>query len=232
MSLQRLDAAPFERALAVFGFGAAMSALPMRVIVLDICERVLIATIYGAFAWRMLADFSGSMDVSTVLIVLSEALPLIFVLLRAPSATLSQRPTDWAAAITATIAPLLVRPNSELAGPIGFEAAAYGIMLFGLCLQVGAKAVLGRAFGIVAANRGVRQLGPYRWVRHPMYAGYTLTHIGFLVAMPNLTNTAIYVLALVLQIVRINREERVLMQDPTYVAFAKRVRYRLLPGVY
>ena len=102
MSMQRLEAAPFEKALSIFGFGSAMSALPTRVIVLDLCERVLIATIYGAFAWRMLADFSGTMDVSTVLIVLSEALPLIFVLLRAPSASLSQRPTDWAAAITAT----------------------------------------------------------------------------------------------------------------------------------
>jgi protein-S-isoprenylcysteine O-methyltransferase Ste14 len=231
MSMQRLEAAPFEKALSIFGFGSAMSALPTRVIVLDLCERVLIATIYGAFAWRMLADFTGRMDVSTVLIVLSEALPLIFVLLRAPSASLSQRPTDWAAAITATIAPLLVRPGAATSSP-ELEAAAYGVMLFGLSLQVAAKAVLGRGFGIVAANRGVRQLGPYRLVRHPMYAGYTLTHIGFLLAMPSLLNTAIYGLALVLQIIRINREERVLMQDPTYVAFVKRVRYRLMPGVY
>jgi protein-S-isoprenylcysteine O-methyltransferase Ste14 len=231
MSMQRLEAAPFEKALSIFGFGSAMSALPTRVIVLDLCERVLIATIYGAFAWRMLADFTGRMDVSTVLIVLSEALPLIFVLLRAPSASLSQRPTDWAAAITATIAPLLVRPGAATGSP-ELEAAAYGVMLFGLSLQVAAKAVLGRGFGIVAANRGVRQLGPYRLVRHPMYAGYTLTHIGFLLAMPSLLNTAIYGLALVLQIIRIKREERVLMQDPTYVAFVKRVRYRLMPGVY
>lgn len=232
MSIDRLDAAPFEKVLSIFGFGAAMAGLSARIIVLDVCERVLIATIYGAFAWRMLADFHGTADVSTVLIVLSEALPLIFVLLRAPSASLSQRPTDWAAAITATIVPLLVRPGSEIGEPIGLEAVAYGTMLFGLCLQVGAKAVLGRAFGIVAANRGVRQLGPYRLVRHPMYAGYTLTHVGFLLAMPSLLNAAIYALALVLQIVRIGREERVLMQDPAYAAFAKRVRYRLLPGVY
>ncbi len=232
MSIDRVEAAPFEKVLSLFGFGAAMAGLPGRIIVLDVCERVLIATIYGAFAWRMLADFSGTADVSTVLIVLSEALPLIFVMLRSPSATLSQRPTDWAAAITATIAPLLVRPTGDVAASMGLEAVAYGVMLFGLCLQVGAKAILGRCFGIVAANRGVRQLGPYRLVRHPMYAGYTLTHIGFLLAMPSLLNTAIYALALVLQIVRIGREERVLMQDPAYVAFASRVRYRLLPGVY
>jgi protein-S-isoprenylcysteine O-methyltransferase Ste14 len=232
MSIDRLEAAPFEKALSIFGFGTAMAGLPARIIVLDLCERVLIATIYGAFAWRMLADFSGTADVSTVLIVLSEALPLIFIILRAPSASLSQRPTDWAIAIIATIAPLLVRPTGDAAPSMSMEAIAYGVMLFGLSLQVAAKAILGRGFGIIAANRGVRQLGPYRLVRHPMYAGYTLTHVGFLLAMPSLLNTAIYALGLVLQIVRIGREERVLMQDPAYVAFARRVRYRLLPGVY
>src|SRR4051812_25902948 len=149
MSIDRVEAAPFEKVLSLFGFGAAMAGLPGRIIVLDVCERVLIATIYGAFAWRMLADFSGTADVSTVLIVLSEALPLIFVMLRLPSATLSQRPTDWAAAITATIAPLLVRPTGDVAASMGLEAVAYGVMLFGLCLQVGAKAILGRCFGIV-----------------------------------------------------------------------------------
>lgn len=50
--------------------------------------------------------------------------------------------------------------------------------------------------------------------------------------MPMLLNGAMYGLAFILQIVRIRREERVLMRDPTYVAFAQRVRYRLLPGIY
>lgn len=232
MSIDRIDAAPLARALSLFGFGAAAADLPARVIALDLCERVIIATIYGSFAWRMLQDYLGHADISTVLIVLSEALPFVFVILRAPSASLSQRPIDWAVAITATIAPLVVQADASGAGPLGPEIVAYSIMLFGLFVQISAKTVLGRAFGIVAANRGVREIGPYRFVRHPMYAGYTLTHIGFLLAMPTLLNAAIYTLAFILQIVRIGREERVLMRDPAYVALAKRVRYRLLPGVY
>ena len=171
MSIDRIDAAPLARALTLFGFYSPN--LPPRVIALDLCERLLIATIYGSFAWSMLRDFSGSAEVSTVLIVLSESLPFLFVILRAPSSTLSQRPSDWAIAIIATIAPLFVRPDGSPAGPIGPAGLAYGIMLFGLSFQVAAKAVLGRRFGIVAANRGVRDLGPYRFVRHPMYAGYT-----------------------------------------------------------
>jgi protein-S-isoprenylcysteine O-methyltransferase Ste14 len=232
MSIDRLDAAPFARALSLFGFGPAAAGLPARVLALDLCERLIIATVYGSFAFRMLRDYSGHADISSLLIVISEALPFLFVILRAPSATLSLRPSDWALAITATIAPLLVQPNAASIGPLVPEALAYGVMLFGLCLQIAAKAVLGRAFGIVAANRGVRQLGPYRFVRHPMYAGYTLAHVGFLLAMPSMFNFAAYAVGLVLQLMRIAREEQVLMRDPAYVAFAARVRYRLLPFVY
>jgi protein-S-isoprenylcysteine O-methyltransferase Ste14 len=232
MSIDRLDAAPLARALALFGLASRSEQLTGKIIALDFCERAIIATVYGGFACRMLMDYSGTADISTVLIVLSEALPFLFVILRAPSASLSQRPTDWAIAIIATIAPLLVRPEPHSIGALGPQQLAYGVMLFGLSLQVAAKAVLGRRFGIVAANRGVRELGPYRFIRHPMYAGYTLTHVGFLLAMPSLQNALIYAVALFLQIARINREERVLMRDPVYVAFALRVRYRLLPGIY
>jgi protein-S-isoprenylcysteine O-methyltransferase Ste14 len=65
-----------------------------------------------------------------------------------------------------------------------------------------------------------------------MYAGYTLTHVGFLLAMPSLSNAVIYIVALGLQLLRIGREERILMQDLAYVRFAERVRYRILPFVF
>jgi protein-S-isoprenylcysteine O-methyltransferase Ste14 len=65
-----------------------------------------------------------------------------------------------------------------------------------------------------------------------MYAGYTLTQIGFLLAMPSALNAVLYALALAFQVARIHREERVLRLDPAYRAFADQVRYRLLPGVF
>ena len=110
--------------------------------------------------------------------------------------------------------------------------ACFGVMVAGILLQITAKLVLGRAFGIVAANRGVKVLGPYRFVRHPMYAGYTLTHVGFLLAMPSLMNALFYATALTMQVARIFREEHVLGQDASYRTFAARVRYRLVPGVF
>ena len=63
---------------------------------------------------------------------------------------------------------------------------AEAITISGFVLQLSAKLTLRRSFGVVAANRGVKASGPYRLVRHPMYAGYALTHVGFLLAGPNL----------------------------------------------
>ncbi len=82
------------------------------------------------------------------------------------------------------------------------------------------------------ANRGVKTRGLYRVVRHPIYAGYTLTHIGFLLGFPSLQNAALYAAVFAIEVMRLLREEAVLKRDPAYVDYAARVRYRLLPGVF
>lgn len=232
MSLERIDAPRVPKALLLLGFAGPGERARGRAIALDMAERVLIASLFGSFAYRMLADGAGPPSIGAVLVVLSESLPFFFVLLRAPAKALSLRPSDWLFGVTASFAPLLVQPEFAGNGAPLLGIVGYGIMTAGLFVQVSAKIVLGRRFGLVPANRGVRMLGPYRVVRHPMYAGYTLTHIGFLVAVPNLFNAAIYAFALTLQLIRIAREEAVLMHDPLYNNYAQRVRYRLCPGVY
>ena len=49
------------------------------------------------------------------------------------------------------------------------------VMVSGLVLHLYGKVCLARSFGLVAANRGVQRLGPYRVIRHPIYAGYVIT---------------------------------------------------------
>lgn len=208
---------------------ATCSPLPRRLLLLDYAERAFVAAVFVHFAWVMLAGVEPSFQ--TLLLVVAETLPFIYVMLRAPSASLSQRPSDWAFGFAGTVAPLMAAPVPG-AAPLVPLAACLALMTLGLGIQIAAKLALGRSFGIVAANRGVRVAGPYRLVRHPMYAGYTLTHIGFLMAMPSWRNATVYALALACQVVRIYREERVLGGDAGYRAFAARVRYRLLPGLF
>jgi protein-S-isoprenylcysteine O-methyltransferase Ste14 len=65
-----------------------------------------------------------------------------------------------------------------------------------------------------------------------MYAGYMMTHAGFLLIMPTLWNLGVYVVTWALLILRIFAEEKLLSQDPVYRDYAAQVRYRLLPGVF
>ena len=76
------------------------------------------------------------------------------------------------------------------------------------------------------------QSGPYRIVRHPIYAAYLIGQIGFFLLNPSPWNAAIYSVGLVVQIFRIAAEERVLAHDPGFAAFCAQTRYRLIPGLY
>jgi protein-S-isoprenylcysteine O-methyltransferase Ste14 len=101
-----------------------------------------------------------------------------------------------------------------------------------MIVQISAKTALWRSYGLIPANRGVKTRGPYRFVRHPMYAGYTLTHVGFLLGFPSLQNFSLYFATFLIEVARLLREELILKQDTIYREYATRVRYRLLPGVF
>jgi len=96
---------------------------------------------------------------------------------------------------------------------------------------------LNLSFGIVAANRGVKNSGLYKIVRHPMYAGYFLSLSCF--AMQNVPDEAslirngiILTVTLIGLIIRIKYEEDLLIKDPQYKKLLKTTPYRLIPKVW
>ncbi len=203
--------------------------IPRKIVVMELVERAFVLALFVHFVSTMLSKGAG-VNAATVLIIFSETLPIVFVLSRGPSASLSLRPSDWLFGLAGASAPLLaISAGTEPLAPL---AVGISMMLVGITVQVSSKFFLGRSFGVVAANRGVAVSGPYRIVRHPIYAGYTVTHIGFLLVAPCWQNLLVYSIALALQIVRINKEERVLSKDPAYRELMQTTRYRLLPGVY
>lgn len=112
------------------------------------------------------------------------------------------------------------------------EGAAAGLQVAGIIIQICAKLTLRRSFGLLPANRGVVVRGPYRVLRHPIYFGYLIREIGFLLRNFGIQNVIVVVVLLGVQVCRIIREERVLSKDDKYRQYMSRVRYRLIVGIF
>jgi protein-S-isoprenylcysteine O-methyltransferase Ste14 len=112
------------------------------------------------------------------------------------------------------------------------EAAAVTLQAIGMAWQAWAKLTLGRSFGLLPAHRGVVTSGPYALVRHPIYLGYLVAHVGFLLANFSGRNAVVLAVLYGLQVTRMVLEERVLCRaSADYRAYTQRVRWRFVPGV-
>jgi protein-S-isoprenylcysteine O-methyltransferase Ste14 len=87
----------------------------------------------------------------------------------------------------------------------------------------------------IQTDRGhaVRDSGPYRLVRHPGYAGNILPLPGIALALSSVWTLIPAAVALIITVTRTALEDRTLRAElPGYRDYARRVRYRLLPGIW
>jgi protein-S-isoprenylcysteine O-methyltransferase Ste14 len=197
---------------------------------LDWLERGFVLVLYGWLVWKILNNYSAHGGLANLLLLPSEGLVVLFLLLRRQTANISRSLSEWVIAISATCAPLMVTPGVGRA--LIAPQVAVTALLMGMLLQLHAKLTLGRSFGCVPANRGLKLEGPYRFVRHPMYAGYWLSHTAFLAVNPTAWNLLIYSVSYGAQVSRLLAEERLLAQDPEYREYQKQVPYRMIPWVF
>jgi protein-S-isoprenylcysteine O-methyltransferase Ste14 len=197
---------------------------------LDQFERILLVIFYAWLLERFIPAFLETRLVDHLLFLISEGMAVCFLLLRRPAQRMGTSFTQWAVAAGATLSVLLVSPSD--AAPLGPREFGRILLLAGAGWQFYAKFTLGRSFGMVAANRGLTLGGPYRIVRHPMYAGYLLCHSGFLFLNPTLHNVVIYTIFYSLQVPRIFIEEELLSREQEYQKYQAAVRYRLIPGLF
>jgi protein-S-isoprenylcysteine O-methyltransferase Ste14 len=87
----------------------------------------------------------------------------------------------------------------------------------------------------IQVDRGhmVCDSGPYRIVRHPGYAGNMMALPGMVLALSSMWILIPAAVALIIAVIRTLLEDRTLQDElPGYCDYARRVRYRLIPGIY
>ena len=95
--------------------------------------------------------------------------------------------------------------------------------LLGLWIAIWAAVSLGRSFGVLIEVRTVVLTGAYRWMRHPMYAGYVLFLAGFALANFSVAYFILVPLHIFLLLYRARLEEtRLAERSPQYQAYQQR----------
>ncbi len=74
--------------------------------------------------------------------------------------------------------------------------------------------------------------GPYRYIRHPMYAGLLLATLPAVIAAPTLVRIGAWIVLLIDILVKLHHEERLLQQAfEEYPAYRQQTK-RLIPKIY
>jgi protein-S-isoprenylcysteine O-methyltransferase Ste14 len=117
-------------------------------------------------------------------------------------------------------------------GYVASPAAGLALVMLAAGLSLVCLLAMGRLFGVRPALRGLVTIGPYRWVRHPMYLSYVLADIGYNLQEWNFVTLLLVLLGWASLVYRIHAEERVLSLHAEWPVYIVLVRYRLVPGLW
>ena len=189
--------------------------------------NILLITLFLLLAVVSYRHFAASRSVCSFSILAVNALFLGLFLSRRPAESETPRLSLWLLSVTGTALPLLLRPTDGA----GFVGLGVVVQITGVFMVAAGLLSLRRSFAVVPGNRGIRDGGLYRVVRHPIYISELIALLGAVLVSPTLTNWSIWLCECGLQFARARAEEDFLAADPVYRAYRERVPYRLLPGL-
>jgi protein-S-isoprenylcysteine O-methyltransferase Ste14 len=196
----------------------------------DIAARAAVIVLFSFMAMRFGADFAETGRVTGLLLLMSELLVVVMTVRRRTAAVVDRSARARILTGLSMISPLLLVPAHVAAmvpGPV-----TVAISIAGIAIVITGKLSLGRSFGLIPANRGVVSSGLYRLVRHPIYMGYLVTHVAFVLSNPSGWNAMVLLVGDIALLARALCEERTLGADPLYRAYQQSVRWRVCPGLF
>jgi protein-S-isoprenylcysteine O-methyltransferase Ste14 len=139
------------------------------------------------------------------------------------------------AAVALAVHSASLAPSLRMRGP--YRAAGLTVMWLGLAIRVWAIAALGSAFRTtveVRPDQAVVSRGPYRWVRHPSYAGLLLIVGGFGLGVGNwlaLAGCVLLPLPALWRRIKVEEAELSRVLGESYRTYQRRTK-RLVPGLW
>ena len=196
----------------------------------DLLARATIIVLFSMMCVRFASDFFETGRITGLFLLLSEAIVVALTLVRRSARTLDRSVKARVLTAVSVFGPPLLSPAAV--APLAPEAATVAASCVGLVIVIAGKITLGRSFALLPANRGVVSSGLYHVVRHPIYMGYLVTHVAFLLANPSMRNIVALLIADAALLARAICEEQTLAKDPAYREYQARVRWRVLPGLF
>ena len=200
------------------------------VIVGDLLGRAAVGALFAMLSMNLWADYLKTGRLTGLLFLLSEALVVVLTIIRRPARNVDRSFLSRALTMISLLAPTMMRATTKT--PLVPDLVTAMVSTVGVAIVILGKVTIGRSFGIVPANRGIVATGPYNVVRHPIYAGYLLSHAATLVAYPGLRNACIILAGDICLVLRALAEERCLSSDREYQVYCGRVAWHLVPGVF
>ena len=208
----------------------ALAYSPGVHLVADLVARAVIIVLFSMMCVRFAGDFFETGRITGLFLLLSEAIVVVLTLVRRSARIIDRSVRARVLTAVSVIGPPLLAPAAV--APLAPEVITVALSCAGLAVVIAGKITLGRSFALLPANRGIVAGGLYRFVRHPIYMGYMVTHVAFLAASPSLWNIAALAIADAALLARAVCEEQTLALDPAYRDYQTRVRWRVAPGVF
>ena len=205
---------------------------------------LFLASVMGSSLAQRVAQFRAApsaLDVHAAADLLSRVCMLMFFCLAAWLTLVRAQPLAKASGLRPRIAaligvtllfaidplcPRLVNPPTWLL----FLSA--GMILFGNILALLVLNRLGKSFSVMAEARRLVTDGPYRIVRHPLYATELIAIMGIFLPYLSIQAAVLFTVQVAVQLIRMHYEEQVLRQTfPDYADYARH-RRRLIPGIW
>lgn len=195
----------------------------------ELFARASLSCLFILLAVRIGREFAETGHLTGLLLLISELTVVVLTVFRRRAVTVDR---TLAARVITTLSLAGVPFIRPTGGGLAPDLVTAAVSAVGLMVIIIGKVTLGRSFGIMPANRGIVCSGVYKILRHPIYAGYLVCHVGFVVAHPSAMNLALLLISDVALMVRAVYEERTLGRDPDYAQYMTRVRWRVCPGLF